>query len=205
MVGASPPEPSDARPVSLSGAQPILEGERVVLRPFRSDDAPVVQRLAGAPEVADTTLSIPHPYPDGAAESWISTHRGSWEAGLQVHYAITTAADELLGAMSLGAVAREQGWAEMGYWVGVPYWNNGYCTQAGRLLLGLAFGDLGLHRVQAVHLARNPSSGRVMQKLGMRREGVHRDAVKKWDRFEDVIRYAILAPEWRESDAQLGR
>lgn len=183
------------------GEQPVLRGTRLVLRPFRVDDALVVQQLAGAREIADTTLSIPHPYPDGAAEEWISTHAEAWTAGQQVHYAITSSDDEMFGAMSLGAIVHDQGWAEMGYWVGVPYWNNGYCTEAGRLLLKLAFHELGLHRVYAVHLVRNPSSGRVMQKLGMRPEGVHRDAIKKWGKFEDVVRYAILAPEWADAES----
>lgn len=183
-------------PAVSAGSQPVLEGARVTLRPFRLDDAPVVERLAGAREIADTTLSIPHPYPSGAAEEWIASHRSAWEAGTEVHYAITSDTDEVLGAMSLGAIAREQQWAEIGYWVGVPHWNKGYCTEGGRLLLRLAFGDLGLHRIFARHLVRNPASGRVMEKLGMRREGLHRDAVKKWGKFEDVVSYAVLVSEW---------
>jgi ribosomal-protein-alanine N-acetyltransferase len=49
--------------------------------------------------------------------------------------------------------------------------------------------------VQARHLTRNPASGRVMQKIGMRHEGVNRQAVKKWGRFEDIGMYAILAED----------
>jgi RimJ/RimL family protein N-acetyltransferase len=60
----------------------------------------------------------------------------------------------------------------------------------------LGFGTLALHRIQARHLTRNPSSGRVMQKLGMRLEGINRDAVRKNGRFEDLAIYAILADEW---------
>ena len=88
--------------------------------------------------------------------------------------------------------------AELGYWVGVPYWNRGVATEAARALVAFGFGALGLHRVQARHLTRNPASGRVMQKLGMRLEGVHREAVRKWDRFEDLAMYAVLAREWRD-------
>ena len=54
--------------------QPILRTQRLVLRPFVVDDALGVQVLAGAREIADTTLHIPHPYPAGAAEQWIATH-----------------------------------------------------------------------------------------------------------------------------------
>jgi hypothetical protein len=54
--------------------QPTLETPRLVLRPFTLEDAPAVQRLAGAKEVAATMLAVPHPYEDGIAEQWISTH-----------------------------------------------------------------------------------------------------------------------------------
>jgi RimJ/RimL family protein N-acetyltransferase len=78
----------------------------------------------------------------------------------------------------------------------VPYWNRGYCTEASRAVIELGFTQLGLHRIQARHLTRNPASGRVMQKLGMQPEGVNRDAILKNDRFEDLATYAILADEW---------
>ena len=54
---------------------------------------------------------------------------------------------------------------------------------------------LGLHRVDGRHLARNPASGRVMEKLGMQFEGLHRQAIRKWDRFEDVTHHAILVTD----------
>ncbi len=179
---------------------PTLQGDDVVLRAFRLDDAPVVERLAGAREVADTTLTIPHPYPPGAAESWIATHQPVWEEGTGATWAITSRADDVLGAIGL-TIARDHGSAELGYWVGVPYWNKGICTQAGRLVLRFAFEELHLHRVYAQYLTRNPQSGRVMQKIGMTEEGVHRDAVRKWDRFEDLASYAILESDWRGAES----
>jgi [ribosomal protein S5]-alanine N-acetyltransferase len=176
--------------------QPLLETPRLLLRPFRADDAPAVQALAGARAVADTTLHIPHPYPDGAAEAWIETHAPGWAAGRLASYAIVDAADGALrGAVAL-AVAPEHARAELGYWIGVPWWGRGLATEAARALVGFGFAGLALHRVQARHLTRNPASGRVMQKLGMRLEGVHREAFQRWGRFEDSAMYAVLAREW---------
>jgi ribosomal-protein-alanine N-acetyltransferase len=176
--------------------QPVLRTERLVLRPFTFDDALAVQVLAGAPEVADTTLHIPHPYPSGAAEQWIATHAGAWESGTGATYAVSDAAtDTLTGAVTL-VIAPAHARAELGYWIGVPFWNRGYCTEATRALVDLGFGSLGLHRIQARHLTRNPASGRVMLKLGMRMEGINRDAMRKNGRFEDLAVYAILADEW---------
>jgi RimJ/RimL family protein N-acetyltransferase len=175
--------------------QPLLQTPRLVLRPFELADAPDVQRLAGAWEIADTTLRIPHPYPEGASAEWIKTHWETWERGVGVSCAITLrATNALVGAIGL-EIARHSSWGELGYWVAVSSWNQGYCTEAARALLAFGFNELRLHRIQARHLTRNPASGRVLQKIGMRLEGIHRDAVRKWDRFEDLAVYGILVTD----------
>jgi len=89
-------------------------------------DASAVQRLAGAAEVAATTLNIPHPYPVGLAESWINRHRPAAVEGTRVTWAIERTADAtLLGTITLSLVpAHSQ--AELGYWLGVSYWNQCY-------------------------------------------------------------------------------
>ena len=176
---------------------PTLLTERLVLRPFVADDGPAVERLAGAREVADTTLNIPHPYPAGGGAQWIATHAANWDAGARLTLAIAPreTPDDLLGAIGL-AITREHAHGEIGYWIGAHAWNRGYATEAARAITGHAVAELALHRVQARHFTRNPASGRVMQKLGMRLEGVHRDAYIRWGRFESVAVYGILASEW---------
>lgn len=176
--------------------RPTLKTDRLILRPFAEKDAPRVEELAGAREIADTTLSIPHPYPAGAAAEWIATHAASWTEEQHADFAITDASTaELIGAIGQG-INRQHEHGEMGYWIGVPYWNKGFCTESARAVLAFAFEELNLHRVFAHHLTRNPASGRVMQKIGMTFEGIHRDAIRK-DRYEDIAAYAILAEDWR--------
>ena len=176
--------------------QATLETARLLLRPFKVVDAPEVQRLAGDRAVADTTLHIPHPYRDGVAEEWIGTHQALFDEGKGAHFAITLRSDgSLLGAITLMGMAPGHQ-AELGYWIGRPYWNQGYCTEAARAVLAYAFSDLGLIRVHACHIARNPASGRVMQKSGMTREGCRRQHVRKGGQSEDVELYGILKAEW---------
>ena len=142
---------------------PIIRTERLLLRPFSMGDAPAVQTLAGDREVASTTLNIPHPYEDGTAEEWIGTHQGTFERGESVVFAIVLRSDDsLVGAIGL-EVRRRHARAELGYWIGKPYWNNGYCTEAAQAVVRHGFEDLGLARVFARHMSRNPASGRVMQ------------------------------------------
>ena len=176
--------------------QPTIDTARLVLRPFTLADAPTVQRLAGAHEVADTTLNIPHPYPDGAAEQWIATHAENFNASDSATFAIVLrATSELCGAIGLD-ISRRHRRAELAYWIGVPYWNQGYATEAAAALLTYGFTALQLHRILARHVTRNPASGRVMQKIGMTFEGIQREHFLKSEHFEDVANYSILRQEW---------
>lgn len=178
--------------------QPILHTRRLTLRPFTLADAPDVQRLAGAHEIASTTVNIPHPYEAGMAEAWINTHAVHLAAGAGITYAITLReTGELCGAVGLVLAEKHQR-AELGYWIGVPHWGQGYCTEAARALCALGFRDLGLHRIRALHMTRNPASGRVMQKIGMRHEGTLREHELKWGVFETMECYAILRSEWQD-------
>jgi len=174
--------------------QPILETERLILRPFSMKDAPEVQRLAGERDIAANTRDIPHPYKDGVAEAWISSHRDKFQHG-EVIFAITLRDGQLIGSIGL-VVDRQSELAELGFWIGKPYWNSGYCTEAALAMLRYGFTELGLNRIHSFHLSRNPASGRVMQKLGMTREGIFRQSLKKWGVFEDTELYAILRSEF---------
>ena len=177
--------------------QPSLTTPRLILRPFTFADAPAVQRLAGDRSIADTTANIPHPYEDGMAEMWISSHAEQFEQGTGVVFAITLKdTGELVGAISLFSIRAASSRAEMGYWIGVPYWNKGYCSEAAKALIGYGFNELGLNRVFAEHMVRNPGSGRVMEKAGMTYEGTLRQHVKKGDRYEDLKVYGILRTEF---------
>jgi len=171
--------------------QPTLTSTRLVLRPFTPGDAEDVQRLAGAKEVADTTLNIPHPYDDGLAEAWIASHADAFRERERVTLAITDSSGTLVGAISLRLELGHER-AELGYWIGVPYWGRGYATEAAGAMVGYGFKELGLNRIFAHHLARNPASGRVMEKAGFTHEGFHRAHILKNGRFEDLHSFAVL-------------
>jgi RimJ/RimL family protein N-acetyltransferase len=175
-----------------------LSTNRLILRSFHLDDAQDVQRLAGDRDIAAFTLLIPHPYEDGMAEEWISTHPADLKNDRSVCFAITLRhTGSLLGAISLN-LQPDDIKAEMGYWVGKPYWNKGYCTEAARTVLTYGFTVLQLNRIFAFHFVTNPASGRVLEKIGMRREGCHRQAVRKWNVFHDVHVYGILKSEFEQ-------
>jgi ribosomal-protein-alanine N-acetyltransferase len=175
---------------------PTLSTKRLVLRPFNLKDAPDVKELAGEWDIAATTANIPHPYQDGMAEDWIATHQGAYDKGEAVTFAIAVKSNQrLAGAIGLH-IDPTNALAEMGYWIGKPYWNQGYCTQAARAVIRYAFEVLNLNRVQARHMTKNLASGRVMEKVGLQYEGRLRQQIKRWGSFEDAEIYAILRQDY---------
>src|SRR3954471_2503593 len=106
------PEPGPPR----ADGQPALTTKRLLLRPFIADDAFDIERLAGMREIADTTLTIPHPYPHGGAAEWILTHAPAWAAGTTATFAIVESkSGRLVGVASL-MINREHRRGELGYW-----------------------------------------------------------------------------------------
>ncbi len=184
----------------MSNDLPVLETERLVLRPYLLADAPNVQQMCGDPAIAATTLAIPYPYPDGAAEKWISTHAESFRQGTEVVLAITLKPDGLVvGSVGL-TVNKNHQRGELGYMVAKEHWNRGYCTEATRALVDYGFRALGLNRIQAMHFPRNAASGRVMQKLGMTREGLLRQYVCNRGTYEDLVLYSIIRDEFEAEE-----
>lgn len=174
----------------------VITTERLCLRPFCLRDAPEVRRLAGEREIADTTAAIPHPYEDGMAEAWINGHDEDLRDGSAFHWAVTLQkGDAPLGAISLMDIDKGAGQAELGYWIGVEHWNNGYCTEAARAVISWAFESLGLYRVHAHHFSRNPASGAVLKNAGMSHEGTRRQHFSRWGRREDIELYGVLASD----------
>jgi len=170
---------------------------RLLLRSFEPSDIPAIVRLAGAREIAATTMNIPHPYTEEDGQNFLAHADEDFRAGRSVSFAVTTLqGGDLCGAVSL-AIAPANERAELGYWIGVPYWGQGFATQAASVVMAFGFETLRLNRIQASHFAGNTASRRVLEKIGMRHEGPSRQHVRKWNRFIDVENYGLLASEFR--------
>jgi ribosomal-protein-alanine N-acetyltransferase len=179
--------------------QPTIVTERLILRPYRREDAAELQRLIGERDVVSTLTDVPYPYEDGMAEEWIGGRQESFEKGKAVDFAITHRQEGfLIGGTSLINIDHQSERAEIAYWLGKPYWRKGYGTEAARAIVKYGFEELGLHRINGRHLGRNPASGRVLRKIGMKHEGCQRQAYKKWGKFEDFELYGILRSEYEK-------
>jgi len=137
----------------------VLKTERLTLRPLRTTDAEAVVALAGDPDVARMTARIPHPYSLAQAEEWIAQTARSGEVVFAIAYQ-----GALIGCA--GYMPEANGCAEFGYWIGKPYWNQGFATEAGRSVAADAIASGEIRSLTAGHFADNPASARVLEKLG---------------------------------------
>jgi RimJ/RimL family protein N-acetyltransferase len=177
--------------------QPILETQRFHLRPLEQADVPAIQKAAGAREIADTMISIPHPYPEQEAERYVSRQQAERRAGRSVTFGIVFKSDGLLcGLIEVRDINREHSWAELSFWLVPEVWGKGCMSEILQAVVQYAFEGLGLNRLYAYHMVRNPASGRVLEKNGFKREGFLRQCVRKWGRYEDVSLWAILREDW---------
>lgn len=175
---------------------PILHTERLILRSFKLEDAQDVQRLAGDRDIAATLTRMPHPYRDGMAAKWIRSCYEKFAKDEALNFAITLRTDRnLIGGIGL-RLDQENENGELGYWIGKPYWNCGYCTEAAKAVVAYSFEVLKLNRIHAKYFKRNSASGRVMEKIGMQYEGCFRQHIKKWDTFEDLMGYGMLKTDY---------
>ncbi|HEY4243960.1 MAG TPA: GNAT family protein [Kofleriaceae bacterium] len=175
---------------------PTLETARLVLRELRETDAAAIADGAGDKRVARYLVAVPSPYPVALARRWVRGRVDWWERERGMTLALTKrGSEQLLGTVSLRRYARDRR-AELGYWLAARAWGNGYATEAARALIDFGFRELELARIYAHVLDGNDASMRVLEKLGMLREGVRRQHVRKGTRLCDVVLYGLLRDEW---------
>jgi RimJ/RimL family protein N-acetyltransferase len=127
---------------------------------------------------------------------WIAAGHEAAAQGQRHPFASVRRLDgELVGCMTLLLLpAHHRG--ELAYWIGRTYWGQGYATEAGARIVAYAFDELGLNRVTAQAMRRNRASTRVMEKVGMTREGSLRQEIYHWGAFEDVAVYGLLRADY---------
>ncbi len=172
-----------------------------MLRAFTLEDAPHVKELSGDRRVSDTTLFIPFPYALEDATNWIETHGPRAHLGSGYSFALTLKdSGELMGAVGLNPNL-EHARAEIGYWLGVPYWGQNFMTEAARAIVNWGFETLKLERTQAHAFAGHIGSVRVQEKLGMALEGILKKYYRKQGRSIDAELRSVMLEDWVERGA----
>jgi RimJ/RimL family protein N-acetyltransferase len=141
-----------------------IKTQRLVLREVTARDVPYMAELAGDWDIARMTARIPYPYSEALAHEWLAT------LGRDEVVRAVTRDGALIGAV--GYLMNEDGSAEIGYWIGKPWWGHGYATEAASALVRYCFTTAGLKRLICCHFEDNPASQRVIEKLGFVPNGV---------------------------------
>lgn len=168
--------------------------ERLFIRLFQESDAISVTKLCNNYNIYKHTLYLPYPYTLEDALSWISKHLDNYNADKIYEFAITDKeTGELFGAIALSNNQQSNN-GELAYWIGEQFWGNGYATEAAQAILQFAFEEKHFHKVFARYFILNQASGRVMQKIGMSKEGILVDHVRKENRYVDLVYYGMINP-----------
>jgi RimJ/RimL family protein N-acetyltransferase len=172
--------------------------ERLVIRRYTHDDIPDLLRFASHPSVAKI-LSGRTQVTEEGVKNYIDLQNSyqPFEQDKVFELAIERKEDgKVIGL--LGLIRQEHRQGEMGWALGVEYRGRGYATEAARALMDYGFNSLGLHRLHADTSTDNLASWRMMERLGMRREGLLRGAVYEEGKWVDRYVYGMLADEWRD-------
>lgn len=179
-------------------ALPVLETERLLLRPLAKDDGPAVFAYSSDPEVARYTSWEPAQSLE-EAQAWVDGRLERYAAGDPAPWAVVHRAEQrLIGACGFTRIYLMSGSLELEYAFAPAYWGQGLATEAAQKAIEFAFTRTPLLRVQATCLAENVGSWRVMEKVGMRLDAAVRDFIELKGRRWDLKIYAILRSEWLE-------
>jgi|TARA_Y100000588_G_scaffold125675_1_gene137668 ribosomal-protein-alanine N-acetyltransferase len=159
-------------------------------------DTTDIQRLASDKDVASTTKGIKHPYEDGMAEKWITSCQRRARLREIIHFAIILVRDEAFIGASTIHIDPDTPSAELSYWIGKPYWNEGYASEASKAIVQYGFSQLSLNRIYAAHFTRNPASGHVLKNAGMRYEGSQLGPTIKCGKMEKLELYGVSSEQF---------
>jgi len=179
----------EASPQTREYTTAVLQTERLTLRAPRYEDANAIARLASDRRVAENTARLAHPYgSDDAKQFVMSAQPRDGEATFVIIFE-----DTLIGTCGLDL--RADG-PEIGYWLGVPYWRQGFGTEAVRAVIDHAFGEFDHAAVQAGARVSNPASRRVLEKCGFQWTGVRLCRIRAINSAAPIDRFRLDRGLW---------
>ena len=179
------------------GEMPRIETERLLLRKLKLGDAADIFDYGQDPLVAKHVLWDPY-RSVGEARGYIRYMQHKYRLYEPSSWGIEEKeTGRIIGTIGYMWHQRENSSVEVGYSLARRCWNRGYMTEALDAVLRYSFETLRLHRVEAQHETDNPASGRVMEKCGMKKEGILRERLYNKGRYVDVALYSILKKEYK--------
>jgi len=175
---------------------PILHTPRLILGQLEVSDIPRIVEYADNPNIANNLKALPQPYREKDAISWLHHAREGFDSQRVYIFKLgLKETNEFIGGMGLH-LKKEHHKAEVGYWIGEPFWNKGYATEALRAILKFGFEALDLNKIYAMYYDFNPASGRVMENNKMIKEAELVDDEFKHGKFAAHIQYRLTKREY---------
>ena len=180
---------------------PLIETQRLILRKLEMNDANrMFDYIFSDHRVMDNLIKGPH---ESISETinrlteitnqYMSETFCYW--GIEVKES-----GELIGTIDLFNINEDTENCEVGYNIGFNWWNKGYGTEALHAVVEFAFRIMDIHKISATHNIDNPASGKIMLKVGMKREGIIRHMIRKNNQYKDCGIYGILQQEYFETN-----
>lgn len=180
----------------------VLETQRILLRPFRAEDAEAMFRnWASDTEVTKYLTWQTHKSPEDTRALCAAWEAASEKPDCYQWAVVLKELGEPVGSLSVVRMREEIGSVELGYCIGRAWWHKGLVAEAVQAVIDFLFRDVGVNRIAACHDVRNPNSGRVMQKVGMRYDGTLRGAGRNNQGVVDEVWYSLLAEDYFGSAA----
>jgi len=179
-----------------------LTTKRLILRPLKNSDAKSIAENINDIDVTKWLLVVPYPYKLKDAKDWVKHNKEKWKKRKKEDYTFGIEFKEekkIIGGIGIHKIDKFQGKADVGYWLGKKYWNKGYGSEALKAILDFAFRKLKLRRIEAGVFVGNPSSGRLLEKFGAKREGLKSKACgcKADNKIKDEYFYGLLKEEYK--------
>ena len=174
----------------------VAETERLILRPFTTNDAEAMFTNWASDDEVTKYLTWPTHKSVDMTTAYLNFVMQKYSQPNHYEWAIELKdSHQLIGAISVVNVVDELESMELGWVLGRKFWGNGYMPEAARRVVDFLFEEVGAKRIAAGHDTNNPKSGRVMQKIGMKFEGIIRQCNKNNQGIVDCARYSILKSE----------
>lgn len=175
---------------------PKLITDRLILDQLRLADIPDIVAYAGNRKIVDNTRTMPHPYFEEDAISWINMANQGFKNKDNYIFAIRNKNNEaFMGGIGL-TLALEHNRAELGYWIAERFWNQGYTSEAVKSILKFGFEELKVNKIIAVYVDTNIASGRIMEKNDMIKEAELKDHDMKDGVYKTLIQYRLTKVEY---------
>ncbi len=174
---------------------PIFETKRLILRPFKIEDAADIFEYASDAENTKYMLFDTHKTIEDAT-SFINFTISKYKEKKYLDYVfVLKDSNKVIGSGGVGSLDKAPHNVEIGYIINKKYWGMGYAKEAITKIIEYCFQVLDIHRIEGRHFSENINSGKVMQKLGMKYEGEQQDKIFIRGNYINIKNYSIINPK----------